>query len=722
MAIRTVDFMAVSLEINMLAQRLGNIEGQARERGYPLLADAKRMDCSGLVLSALDKNEELLGQMRGELDDVYLKLRTVSTNIEQIAVPELKGVFEAQVKDLHEKRGVLNNSFSVFRQLLSFHALIEETAKGISHVKGQVALFTSGKIGIENWETINNSIEDLFLRLRIAFPEGGTSCQLHDRSKLIMQDELNRCRLDLDFKKAELNQESVLKCKATLEELLPLLDALRKTKASDQDIEKVQKLFMALPLDLRAIIFGRRNFLPEDQVQNTVIVFTPPERGAPSEVWVEVRGLSYYDSQRNLGRFEKSVNELLDKSAQARQTVVSEREKARDLLDNFVAELPEEEIKNPKLLLEVLSKICAENPSRAPSTPAIQKIMAAAEKGFDALDNEQFDLSLRNVPVLNSVKAIRDQVEAYQAARMYNDSQKERLVAALLEAAESRGNVALNVDNGVYYWVWFLAHEKDPSAGGDQFGKFQAPKDLDRLLEALKRAMPPEQAPIPAPSVQRNLSPAPVVLLKSSAQNRLSSSPGHRPARPSEVKAAQQGNVVSSPVSVASNFTEVKVRCKVPLGHFLSICGEGGGLSWTQGKQLKKLSDDTYVHRMEGVLGKVDYKILLDGVEYEGGGNRSIEAQKSEEIVPNLQMPKLIAIIDFAPTDGKLFACGTGPGMTWNQDKKVELKKIDGNFVIESKVDTGDFEFKVLLSDNRWSNGANFKVQNGKLLQVKPQF
>jgi hypothetical protein len=90
---------------------------------------------------------------------------------------------------------------------------------------------------------------------------------------------------------------------------------------------------------------------------------------------------------------------------------------------------------------------------------------------------------------------------------------------------------------------------------------------------------------------------------------------------------------------------------------------------------------------------------------------------------PALPLPKVLVTVNYAPKDGKLFICGTGPGMSWDAKKKVELKNVNGKYVFEYPGEYDLFEFKILLSDNKWSKGKdNFKLEKGKTLTVTPSF
>ncbi len=70
----------------------------------------------------------------------------------------------------------------------------------------------------------------------------------------------------------------------------------------------------------------------------------------------------------------------------------------------------------------------------------------------------------------------------------WKEGELEMVLQFLLEGAK-RGHVALENPKGVYYFVWFLAHEKDKNVGGSNYGKINAPKDAERLLRAIEKAM-----------------------------------------------------------------------------------------------------------------------------------------------------------------------------------------------------------------------------------------
>jgi hypothetical protein len=173
----------------------------------------------------------------------------------------------------------------------------------------------------------------------------------------------------------------------------------------------------------------------------------------------------------------------------------------------------------------------------------------------------------------------------------------------------------------------------------------------------------------------------------------------------------------------ASESTEIRIKCQVPSGHHLTIRGEGGDLKWGEGKPLEKIGEDTYVYRITGSKGNIEYKILFDDLGWESCPNHTVEAGKSTEITPDLKIPKTPLITVSYNGNGQLFIRGTGPGMNWV--KGVAMKKVGvGMFAFEGPNDANDFEFKFLIDDdiNRWSQGEDFKFSKGKTTHFVPRF
>lgn len=89
--------------------------------------------------------------------------------------------------------------------------------------------------------------------------------------------------------------------------------------------------------------------------------------------------------------------------------------------------------------------------------------------------------------LLEPVKSLRDlkkRVRELIWMTTLSDTEKEEFARLYIEDVEKQG-IDLNSAHGLYYFIWFLAHKKDPSAGGATFGKDNAVKDLNRLVKAI---------------------------------------------------------------------------------------------------------------------------------------------------------------------------------------------------------------------------------------------
>ncbi len=166
--------------------------------------------------------------------------------------------------------------------------------------------------------------------------------------------------------------------------------------------------------------------------------------------------------------------------------------------------------------------------------------------------------------------------------------------------------------------------------------------------------------------------------------------------------------------------TKIEVKCKVPFGHTLTIRGQGADLDWGQGKHLQKIDEETYVYCIQDLTQKMEYKLLLDDVQWENCNNREIEPENSQNCIPALSFPKTSVIVNFEAGSNKLYIRGTGPGMSW--EKGIELSALNGKYILDFQEYPNDFEFKILLNDHQWSAGKNFKFQNGKAIEISPVF
>ncbi|MBS0604465.1 MAG: hypothetical protein JSS60_05435 [Verrucomicrobia bacterium] len=821
-----VDLTELSGRIFEVTSELGNLEGIAQERGYPDMPAARYVDCGDIVLQRFESHGPSIYLMREDLHKIYVRLRQISTDLTLLPAPEMTEitkVFERQIELLDEKRGRLEGSLRSFDQVLQSHRLLQSIRLDVQSLSAQIDQYKEGHLPVDAWDVLSDMLHDLEVQARVLYPEkkkgSPDACATQNEQRLQILQDLNELRLHLNLKHIKLEKEVEEDARTKIERLLLKLDEMQrhpKLKDSGEGKLEIQNLFGSLPLVFRIGLYSIAGCFPESLSEDAKNLFLATDKKVYRDSITSLLGASYFNRQR-------AEKEYFQEVADEPSRRMEMREASKKALNEELSKLPPDLISDPQLAKLAIEQTLADHPRFCPASVILKAVIdddqgdpfeadmdsseegdrlekaaasspasdGAASKSSTVPDggtpvvkeekklgdsavkpqlNPQvlFESQIKNPPVFVSLEQLKEQIEAYKSATIWDPSQREQLVRALLEEAEKKG-APLNAQNGVYYWVWFLAHEKDTRAGGDNFGKVNAPKDLDRLLQAFERALPPKavkkeetslSTPVPStppvrievsspqsptlPSVQRvvnerrfsspvsdrtktfpprspNTSPK-----KEDSSSSTPSSPylartDGRAPKPSEIARSAAG-VKAPPVKALFTpvVTEIKVKCRIPFGHTLTIRGQGGDLEWSKGKALAKLDDETYVYRMEGVPGKVEYKLVLDDRIYEEGPNHSIEAAQKQEIVPSLAVPKVPVVINFNQGGQKLFIRGTGPGMSW--DKSLELKFVEGKFVLETHAEFNNFEFKLLLNDKVWSQGENFKAEKGKTLEFTPRF
>lgn len=80
--------------------------------------------------------------------------------------------------------------------------------------------------------------------------------------------------------------------------------------------------------------------------------------------------------------------------------------------------------------------------------------------------------------------------------------------------------------------------------------------------------------------------------------------------------------------------TKLTIRLDCGFSNFLSIRGEGAGLSWKKGLPLKNMSADEWVFETEVPFHKCEFKVLLNDEIYEAGPNRVLVSGTHSHYTP----------------------------------------------------------------------------------------
>lgn len=171
--------------------------------------------------------------------------------------------------------------------------------------------------------------------------------------------------------------------------------------------------------------------------------------------------------------------------------------------------------------------------------------------------------------------------------------------------------------------------------------------------------------------------------------------------------------------------TEIIVTCKIPSGHQLYIRGSGDLLSWEVGKPLTQIDEQTWVYCSIKPIQDMEYKFLIDDQVWQEGGNNKISNGKIDGENPRFTLAPATRITIRFPTDSndRLFIRGNGPGMS-NWSQAIELRR-EGNGIWTFETQQGgfeNFEYKIVLNDQKWESGQNHKIESGKKEEIIPQF
>lgn len=167
--------------------------------------------------------------------------------------------------------------------------------------------------------------------------------------------------------------------------------------------------------------------------------------------------------------------------------------------------------------------------------------------------------------------------------------------------------------------------------------------------------------------------------------------------------------------------TEIKVDFKLPDNHTLAIRGQGADLNWSKGRALDKV-DEMYVYRFQGQSSHIEYKILLDDIQWEIGKNHRIKPGKVVTIAPSFSTPKPTTLICVkgGPEDELYIRGQGGAGLSW--DKGIEMKYANGQWTFETNDQFVKLEYKVLKKDQIWERGWNHTSLYKTKLTLSPTF
>lgn len=98
----------------------------------------------------------------------------------------------------------------------------------------------------------------------------------------------------------------------------------------------------------------------------------------------------------------------------------------------------------------------------------------------------------------------------------------------------------------------------------------------------------------------------------------------------------------------------------------------------------------------------------------------SVKQKAAEIIIENTPPPATVVALHDAGWGNAVFIRGEGPGLSW--EKGIPLVCAENNRWTWTAPIGGEVVFKVLLNDDRWSEGENLHVSPGETVTISPVF
>jgi Leucine-rich repeat (LRR) protein len=175
--------------------------------------------------------------------------------------------------------------------------------------------------------------------------------------------------------------------------------------------------------------------------------------------------------------------------------------------------------------------------------------------------------------------------------------------------------------------------------------------------------------------------------------------------------------------------TVITIKCQeLPCSKNLFIRGDCAGLNWDKGVKLTRIDWDTFqVKLCTPFTGKLEYKLLIDDVLWEGGGNQEICPGQTVQRMHTFEkssLPKstktVLKLECSVPAGKTLFISGTGPLGDW--DRKVPMLPVGNKknaWFIVFEGNFPDFKYKLRLDDAWEQIDDNRTAKCGQVVAMK---
>lgn len=542
---------AVSMVGNLyveLAFQYGKLTNQIDQKNYPQCPIGLQIDKGEVDLESFVSKYKKITQYLEDSKKLNQARYTHGAEAFKITNPEVQQVYLEQVKKLDEyatsvgaRLGALDTHITNHLKLNAITQEVSDLEKRIKAYKEKVIDGTDEGDSQAKRAELTQEIEEIrahvlndYRMIRKGLPDAIPNpeyCALHDEGFQKVIDKINALRPILNFDKNKLLkqiQNDIKELKYYIDQLIPEEDTYERVSLKEE-IERVLKSLIKLhpsifkyapeidqnksPINwmplvdnpmrlkevMRSVLKDHPEYVPPlptgiakcgiqvmphsprvpgsprdlkglKPKQPVVVGLTPPvpsPRGVKNAAKILQRSLGV--PSLNLSKVKGWSPPEKRKNEEAGPTTLEV-----PMLNSLVLQAVEPVTKaTPELFTALSTTIMPSHDSEVPAPPS-SPLQLSPEELLQEIQNSS----------VTTLEAFKSKIEALQNnGRITN---KEEFARKWIENAECNG---LNFHaNSVYFAVWKIAHDADPTADGWNWGGANAPKDLGRLLLAIEQS------------------------------------------------------------------------------------------------------------------------------------------------------------------------------------------------------------------------------------------
>jgi len=181
----------------------------------------------------------------------------------------------------------------------------------------------------------------------------------------------------------------------------------------------------------------------------------------------------------------------------------------------------------------------------------------------------------------------------------------------------------------------------------------------------------------------------------------------------------------------AAETTRIRVHYDVGVGNSIYIRGDTWPLSWNNGVQSTYTKGNVWIWETESIPvdSPFEFKTLLNDTTWSLGSNYKVSGGSTIDIYPvfysgeterNIENIRVYYDVGYG---NSIYVRGSTPPLSWNSGLQATYNP--QNIWIWETSDIAEstaFEFKLLINDSTWSQGNNYWMRGGMVVEIYPTF